>query len=112
MTIGEKFYNHIKKGHRPIISLFLLVMLFVGIIPTPASAIEPLLPQYKPTQHISSNPNLYVSAENSFFKYYFAGPQVIQVIGIHTNINRQYHAYGEPDVTMNGKKLRMAQATD
>jgi hypothetical protein len=46
MIIGEEFYNHIKKGHRPIISLFLLVMLFVGIIPTPASAIEPLLPQY------------------------------------------------------------------
>lgn len=112
MTTGEKFYNHIKHGYKPSMSLFLLVMLFAGIVPTPASAIEPLLPQYEPTQHISSNPNLFVSAENSFFKNYFAGPQVIQVIVIDPNINRLDQAYGEPDVTVNGKKLRMAQTTD
>lgn len=112
MISGEKFYNQITQGYKPSISLFLLIMLFVGIVPTQASAMEPLLPQYEPTQHISSNPNLYVSAESSFFKNYFAGPQVIQVIIVDPNINRLDQAYGEPDVTVNGKKLRMAQATD
>lgn len=75
-------------------------------------AIEPLLPQFEPTVHTSSNPNLYVSAENSFFKNYFAGPQVIEVIVTDPDINRLDQAYGEPDVTVNGKKLRMAQASD
>ncbi|MGI0007249.1 MAG: hypothetical protein ACREAR_04550 [Nitrosotalea sp.] len=81
-------------------------------MPIQANAIEPLLPQYEPTQHISSNTNLFVSAENSFFQNYFAGPQVIQVIITDRNIDRLDQAYGEPDVTVNGKKLRMAQATD
>ncbi len=75
-------------------------------------AIEPLLPQFEPTTHSSSNPNLYVSAENSFFKNYFVGPQIIEVLVTDPDINRLDQAYGEPDVTVNGKKLRMAQASD
>ncbi|MGI0060386.1 MAG: hypothetical protein ACREBJ_11535, partial [Nitrosotalea sp.] len=63
-------------------------------MPIQANAIEPLLPQYEPTQHISSNPNLFVSAENSFFQNYFAGPQVIQVIITDRNIDRLDKAYG------------------
>ena len=112
MIMIVRFCNSIKQRGKPLIAIFVLVMLFSGIVPMKASATEPLLPQYEPTQHISSNPNLYVSAENSFFKNYFAGPQVIQVIVIDPNINRLDQAYGEPDVTVNGKKLRMAQATD
>jgi YVTN family beta-propeller protein len=58
------------------------------------------------------SPNLFVSAENSQFNNYFAGPQVIQVIVSDPDINRLDQSYGEPTVTVNGKKLRMAQATD
>ncbi len=77
-----------------------------------ASGMEGLIPKLEPTQHISSNPNLYVSAENSLFKNYFAGPQVIEVIVADPDINRLDQAYGEPIVTINGKRLRMAQTTD
>lgn len=79
---------------------------------SPASAMEPLNPKIEPTEHSSSNPNLYVSAENSLFRNYFAGPQVIEVIVVDPDINRLDQAYGEPVVTINGKRLRMAQTTD
>lgn len=86
-------------------------IIFPGNI-LPANAMMPLIPKIEPTEHISSNPNLYVSAENSLFKNYFAGPQVIEVIVVDPDINRLDQAYGEPVVTVNGKKLRMAQVTD
>ena len=73
---------------------------------------DPLNPKIESTKHISLNPNLYVSAENSLFKNYFAGPQIIEVIVIDPDINRLDQGYGEPVVTVNGKRLRMAQATD
>lgn len=79
---------------------------------SPANAMVPLNPKIEPVEHISSNPNLYVSAENSLFKNYFAGPQVIEVIVIDPDINRLDQGYGEPVVTVNGKRLRMAQTTD
>ncbi len=78
----------------------------------PANGMEPLIPRIEPMQHTSSNPNLYVSAENPLFKNYFAGPQVIEVIVVDPDINRLDQAYGEPVVTVNGKRLRMAQTTD
>ncbi|MDR3783084.1 MAG: hypothetical protein P4K92_07285, partial [Candidatus Nitrosotalea sp.] len=53
-----------------------------------ASAMEGLIPRLEPTQHISSNPNLYVSAENPLFNNYFAGPQVIEVSVSDPDINR------------------------
>jgi len=77
-----------------------------------AKAMEGLIPKYEPTQHISSNPNLYVSAENPLFKNYFAGPMVIEVIVTDPDIQRLDQVYGEPIVTVNGKRLRMAQGTD
>lgn len=64
------------------------------------------------TSSTPTHPNLFVSAENSQYGNYFAGPQVIQVIVTDPDINRLDQAYGEPVVTINGKKLRMAQATD
>jgi hypothetical protein len=78
----------------------------------PAKAMEGLLPQYEPMQHVSSNPNLYVSAENPLTKNYFAGPMVIEVIVSDPNISQLNQAYGEPVVTVNGKRLRMEQGTD
>lgn len=93
--------------------VILFSIVVIEIIDTlPAYAMEPLLPMYEPTQHISSNPNLYVSAENSLFKNYFAGPMVIEVVISDPDISRLDQVYGEPVVTINGKRLRMAQATD
>jgi len=77
-----------------------------------ANGMEPLIPRIEPMKHTSLNPNLYVSAENPLFKNYFAGPQVIEVIIVDPDINRLDQAYGEPVVTINGKRLRMAQTTD
>ncbi|WP_100183187.1 hypothetical protein [Candidatus Nitrosotenuis aquarius] len=60
----------------------------------------------------AANANLFVSAENSQFQNYFAGPMVIEVVVIDSDIKDTDKGKGEPDVTVNGNKLRMAQATD
>ena len=60
----------------------------------------------------SSNPNLFVSAENSQFNNYFSGSMVIEVVVIDPNLSDIDEGKGEPDVTINGKSLRMTQATD
>ncbi|MBI3640563.1 MAG: hypothetical protein HY223_09675, partial [Thaumarchaeota archaeon] len=90
---------------RKITSLSLLTILLTS---TAAFAMPNALPQ----AHASTNANLFVSAESSTFNNYFAGPQVIQVVVSDPDIQRLDQAYGEPTVTVNGKKLRMAQATD
>jgi hypothetical protein len=40
------------------------------------------------------------------------GPQVVEVVIIDSDINETNESNGEPKVTVNGAKLRMAQATD
>ena len=60
----------------------------------------------------SSNPNLFVSAENSQFENHFSGSMVIEVIIRDSNLQDTGEGKGEPDVTINGKSLRMVQATD
>ncbi|MGQ0606190.1 MAG: hypothetical protein ACT4OD_04445, partial [Candidatus Nitrosotenuis sp.] len=60
----------------------------------------------------AANANLFVSAENSQFQNYFAGPMVIEVAVIDSDIKDTDEAKGEPDVTVNGKDLRMVQAVD
>ena len=60
----------------------------------------------------SSNPNLDVSAENTQFDNHFAGSMVIEVVVRDNNIRDTDEGKGEPDVTLNGKSLRMVQATD
>src|SRR5437763_1588356 len=90
---------------RKITSLSLLTILLTS---TAAFAMPNALPQ----AHASTNANLFVSAESSQFNNYFAGPQVVQVVVSDPDINRLDQAYGEPTVTVNGKKLRMVQATD
>jgi hypothetical protein len=69
------------------------------------------VPSMVPAAH-AANANLFVSAENSQFNNYMSGPQVIEVVVIDSDIKDTDKAKGEPDVTINGKKLRMAQATD
>ena len=60
----------------------------------------------------AANANLFVSAENSQFNNHFAGPQVIEVVVIDSNIDETDEGKGEPDVTVNGRILRMVQAVD
>jgi len=60
----------------------------------------------------AANANLFVSAENSQFDNYMSGPQVIEVVVIDSDINETNESKGEPDVTVNGKVLRMVQAVD
>jgi hypothetical protein len=67
------------------------------------------------TQHVhatQSNPDLFVSAENSQFQNYFAGAQVIEVKVTNPSITSTNQIVAEPSVTVNDKKLRMAQGAD
>ncbi|MGI0062268.1 MAG: hypothetical protein ACREBA_07430, partial [Nitrosotalea sp.] len=68
---------------RKITSLSLLTILLM-------SSAAFALPNAMPSAHaqVASHPNLFVSAENSQFNNYFAGPQVVQVIVADPNINR------------------------
>ncbi len=60
----------------------------------------------------TNNPNLWVSAENSKFNNHFSGSMVIEVVIRDSSIHDTDEGKGEPDVTLNGKILRMVQATD
>jgi hypothetical protein len=55
---------------------------------------------------------LLVSAENSKFDNHFSGSMVIEVVIRDSSIGDTDEGKGEPDVTINGKSLRMVQATD
>jgi hypothetical protein len=76
-----------------------------------ASAFSAFAPSAMP-EAAAANANLYVSAESSQFQNYFAGPQVIEVVVIDSDIKDTDKGKGEPDLTINGKRLRMVQATD
>ena len=58
------------------------------------------------------NANLFVSAENPLFENHFAGSMVVEVVVNDPNLKDTGQGKGEPDVTINGKSLRMAQAVD
>ncbi|MFB3152340.1 MAG: hypothetical protein ACE1Y0_02580, partial [Nitrosopumilaceae archaeon] len=60
----------------------------------------------------ASNPNLFVSAENSNFINHFEGSMVVEVVIIDNNIRDTDQGKGEPNVTINGKQLRMVQGSD
>ena len=60
----------------------------------------------------SSHPNLFVSAENSSFQNHFSGSMVVEVVIRDSDISDTDEGKGEPDVTINGKNLRMVQGSD
>ena len=60
----------------------------------------------------SSHPNLIVSAENTYWENTFSGFQVIEVIIDDPDISDITSMQTEPNVTVNGNTIRMAQATD
>ena len=94
-------YNEIR---RKITSLTLMTIMLAGGM---TFAVPGMVPEA-----YAANANLFVSAENSQFDNYMSGPQVIQVIVIDSDINETNEAKGEPDVTVNGKDLRMVQGVD
>jgi hypothetical protein len=69
------------------------------------------LTQILPTE-AASNQNLFVSAENSRFNNSFSGSMVVEVVIRDPNLRDTDEGKGEPDVTLNGKSLRMVQSTD
>lgn len=89
---------------RKLTSLTLMTIMLASAFAVGAPSVLP--------QAAAANANLFVSAENSQFQNYFAGPQVIEVVVIDSDIKDTDKGKGEPDVTVNGNKLRMAQATD
>jgi len=89
---------------RKITSLTLMTIMIAG-------GLTFAVPGAMPAAH-AANANLFVSAENSQFDNYMSGPQVIEVVVIDSDINDTDEAKGEPDVTVNGKILRMVQAVD
>ena len=89
---------------RKITSLTIMTIMIAGGLTVAA-------PGVMPAAH-AANANLFVSAENSQFDNYMSGPQVIEVVVIDSDINDTDEAKGEPDVTINGKILRMVQAVD
>ncbi len=103
---------------KQVATIIVLLLIVSGTFPysptviKPVRAMEGLYPKFEPVQHISTNLNLYVSAENLLFKNYFAGPMVIQVIIADPDINRLDQKYGEPLLNVNGMRLRMMQGTD
>ena len=94
-------YNEIR---RKITSLTLMTIMLAGGMTIAAPGMVP--------EAFAANANLFVSAENSQFDNYMSGPQVIEVVVIDSDINDTDEAKGEPDVTVNGKILRMVQGVD
>ena len=88
---------------RKITSLTLMTIMLAGGLTFAVPGMEPAF---------AANANLFVSAENSQFDNYFAGPQVIEIVVIDTDISDTSEGEGEPDVTVQGKDIRMVQATD
>ncbi|MDF2424632.1 MAG: hypothetical protein OPY03_04960, partial [Nitrosopumilus sp.] len=89
---------------RKITSLTLMTIMLAGGMTIAAPGFMPAA--------FAANANLFVSAENSQFDNYMSGPQVIEVVVLDSDINAIDDPVGEPDVTINGKTLRMVQAVD
>src|SRR3989337_1787540 len=90
---------------RKITSLTLLTILL-------ASGVTFAAPGVMPVAEAAHNANLFVSAESSLFKNTFGGPMVTEIVINDPAITDTDEAKGEPDVTINGKDVRMVQGTD
>ena len=103
--ISGIIYNNMNNEiRRKITSLTLMTIMLAGGMTIAAPGMVP--------EAFAANANLFVSAENSQFDNYMSGPQVIEVVVIDSDINDTDEAKGEPDVTVNGKILRMVQGVD
>ena len=86
-------------------SVLLMAIMVAGGLTFAVPGVQPVMAQ-------STNPNLAVSAESSVFNNYFSGAQVVEIVVIDPDIDETNEQKGEPDVTINGKDVRMVQATD
>ena len=89
---------------RKITSLTLMTIMLAGGMTIAA-------PSMMPAAH-AANANLFVSAENSLYNNYFGGAQVIEIVVNDADIKETDESKGEPDVTVNGKIVRMTQGVD
>jgi hypothetical protein len=91
---------------RKITSLTLMTIMIAG-------GMTFALPGVMPAAHAqSANANLFVSVEESFKPDRFGGAMVVEVVINDPDLKETDEPETEPDVTVNSKKLRMAQATD
>ena len=90
---------------RKLTSLTLITIMFAG-------GLTFAIPGAMPEASAAHNANLFVSAENTFSTNLFSGPMVIEVVVSDSTIASLDDGHGEPTVTINGKRLRMVQATD
>jgi hypothetical protein len=65
-----------------------------------------------PEAHAQANANLFVSVEESFSPDRFGGAMVAEVVVNDPDLKDTNEQETEPDVTVNGKTLRMAQSSD
>ncbi|MGQ0791600.1 MAG: beta strand repeat-containing protein [Nitrosopumilaceae archaeon] len=90
---------------RKITSLTLMTIMIAG-------GMTFALPGAIPVAHAQANANLFVSVEESFSPDRFGGAMVVEVVINDPDLKDTDEAETEPDVTVNGKDLRMVQATD
>src|SRR3990170_3219272 len=90
---------------RKITSLTLMTIMIAG-------GLTFALPGVMPAAHAQANANLFVSVEESFSPDRFGGAMVVEVVVNDPDLKDTDESETEPDVTVNGKDLRMAQATD
>src|SRR3989337_1906162 len=90
---------------RKITSLTLMTIMIAG-------GMTFALPGVMPAAHAQANANLFVSVEESFSPDRFGGAMVVEVVVNDPDLKDTDESETEPDVTVNGKDVRMAQATD
>jgi hypothetical protein len=90
---------------RKITSLTLMTIMIAG-------GMTFALPGVMPAAHAQANANLFVSVEESFSPDRFGGAMVVEVVVNDPDLKDTDETETEPDVTVNGKELRMVQATD
>jgi len=90
---------------RKITSLTLMTIMIAG-------GMTFALPGAIPVAHAQANANLFVSVEESFKPDRFGGAMVVEVVVNDPALKDTDESETEPDVTVNGKDLRMVQSTD
>src|SRR3990170_6473105 len=90
---------------RKITSLTLMTIMIAG-------SMTFAFPGIMPEAHAQANANLFVSVEESFSPDRFGGAMVVEIVVNDPDLKDTDEAETEPDVTVNGKDVRMVQATD
>ena len=100
-----KCYNNMNNEiQRKITSLTLMTIMVAG-------GMTFAFPGFMPAAH-AANANLFVSAENAALGNSFGGPMILEIIINDPDIKDTDEANGQPDVTIDGNDLIMAQGDD